>query len=213
MGRDPLTGESIETEGAWVEPELPFGEFDDPRTARFEMPLLERSTLFAPPSGPALVFAFGSNMVARQMAARCPKAVAVSIAELRHHRLDFVGWSAGWKGGVATVTPVEALEVVSAVDAPRVPGVLWRLPVGGLDRLDAYEGHPDVYRRERMVCHAWGGGTVLAWVYCHRRPILTPPSPEYLNALYAGAGEFKVPTSGIAKAAKRARKHSGDWAR
>lgn len=165
------------------------------------------------PSKPALLFAYGSNLDARQMAHRVPGSSPVGVAVLLHHRLDFVGWSLTWDGGVATVTPVDCDPDLGRVPpelvrVPRVEGLLWRLPEGGLDAMDSFEGHPTVYERTRMVLDM-PGGTVLGWVYRHRRPILAPPSKAYREAILGGAAAFRVGTAQVREAEKRARRLHG----
>jgi hypothetical protein len=48
-------------------------------------------------------FAYGSNLDAAQMRARCPSAKLLGAAILDGYRLGFAGQSAAWGGGVATV--------------------------------------------------------------------------------------------------------------
>lgn len=204
MGRDPWQPYPAADDTA-AEPYEPL--FPGGRVSERQLPLRE---LDRKPSEPALVFAYGSNMQPRQMAERCPGATPVGAATLSHHRLDFVGWSSVWKGGVATVTPRFETETVppKAADVFAVEGVLWRLAAGGLDRLDGYEAHPTVYRRE-IACVSVAGGSVLAWLYRHQRPTLCEPSKAYVNALTAGAREFGLSTKPISNAAARARRSEG----
>lgn len=204
MGRDPYAADPAEHEP----PEAPDGPlFPGGRVSLDPRPRREDAHK---PSEVALVFAYGSNMQPKQMEQRCPGARAVGIARLLHHRLDFVGWSSSWGGGVATVTPHLETETLPPrpEDVGAVDGVLWRLAPGGLDRLDACEGHPHVYRRE-TACVTLAAGSVLAWLYRHQRPSLCEPSGAYVNALRTGAREFGLPTGPIAKAASRARKLEG----
>jgi len=192
---------------------LPFGSTGRAprRVSSWEVP---RSLV--DPSAPALLFAYGSNMDPRQMARRVPGSSPVGVAVLLHHRLDFVGHSLTWEGGVATVTPVECLPELGRVppalgDVPRVEGLLWRLPEGGLDAMDGFEGYPTTYTRTRMVLDM-AGGTVLAWVYQHRRPVLGPPSKDYRDTILGGAAAFRVNTAQVRAAEKRARRYSGSLA-
>lgn len=48
----------------------------------------------------------------------------------------------------------------------RIRGELYRVDAATLKMIDRYEGHPQVYRRERVkVFHTLNGETVSAWVY------------------------------------------------
>jgi len=179
--------------------------------------LLATARRLPPPSPLALVFAYGSNLLAEQMRSRVPGSAPLGAAVLRHHRLDFVGWSDAWKGGVATVSPQDASrggaeEVPPPEDkVSQVHGLVWRVPVGGLDRLDRFEGHGVVYNRTRHVVEI-AGGSVLAWCYQHRRPDLAPPSKAYVRTILDGAAGFNLPEAHkahVKAAAHRARKWAG----
>lgn len=176
--------------------------------------LLAPARRLPPPSAPALVFAYGSNLLPAQMASRVPGSAPVSSALLSHHRLDFVGWSDAWGGGVATVSPRdvscggESKVPPAPSQVPKVHGLVWKLPEGGLDRLDSYEGNTRVYERSRLVVEL-PTGTVLAWCYRHRNPILAAPSRAYVATILAGAREFKLPTAHVRIAAKRAQSLKG----
>lgn len=165
------------------------------------------------PSPATLLFAYGSNLDPKQMARRVPGSSPVGVAVLLHHRLDFVGYSAAWDGGVATVTPRDCDPDLGRVppssgSVERVEGLLWRLPEGGLDAMDGFEGYPSTYERTRMVLEM-SGGTVLAWVYRHRRPVLCPPSTPYRDTILDGAAAFRVRSSQVFQAVKRARQYEG----
>jgi len=84
------------------------------------------------------VFAYGSNLDISQMKTRCPSSSFVCVAMLKNYRLDFRGYSGGWRGGVATIT---------YAPGHVVPGVVYRMSACDLMRLDAYEGVPSVYAR------------------------------------------------------------------
>jgi gamma-glutamylcyclotransferase (GGCT)/AIG2-like uncharacterized protein YtfP len=87
-------------------------------------------------------FAFGSNLSREQMTRRCPGAVVVGSATLRHFALAFAGFSMTWNGAVATVVPRHGT---------KVPGIVYRLPTGDLERLDLFEGAPRVYTRQQRL--------------------------------------------------------------
>jgi gamma-glutamylcyclotransferase len=139
------------------------------------------------PSTPSkLVFAYGSNMNRRQMAARCPGARPVSVATLPDHRLQFVGSSARWGGGVATVRPRRR---------SKVDGILWRLTDDDLRRLDHFEGYPVVYDREPVLVVDEDGKDRWCSTYVHVRGGAPPaqPSALYLRVILEGYEWAGVP--------------------
>ncbi|XP_047545129.1 gamma-glutamylcyclotransferase-like [Vanessa atalanta] len=78
-----------------------------------------------------LYFAYGSNMLSFRMKLNSLSAEFVSIARLDNSRLDFIRYSKFWEGPTATVVPTANAHVW---------GVIWRLPVDNLDRLNEQEG-------------------------------------------------------------------------
>lgn len=128
------------------------------------------------PSQPAkldVYFAYGSNLDRTQMRERCPHSKYVGWGYLNHHRLEYVGQSSRWGGGVATVVPHRG---------ERVPGYLYFVTPSDLTSLDRYEGVPRIYRR-KVVSVKLGDqpGTTKAYTY-HRvdGAVPRPPSPSYL---------------------------------
>lgn len=89
-----------------------------------------------------IYFAYGSNLSLEQMKERCVDAKVLKTAVLKDHRLAFGGYSNGWGGAVATIVPCWGEEV---------HGVLYDLPEKSGQRLDAYEGHPHVYKRSDVT--------------------------------------------------------------
>lgn len=130
-------------------------------------------------------FAYGSNMDPRQMAGRCPGAIALGVARLDGHRLAFRWDSPGWGGGVADVEEASGEEVW---------GVLWELSAAHEATLDRYEGvDADVYRK-RAVLVEQDERVVRAFLYVMlpgRAP--KPPSGRYVRALVRGAGAHGLP--------------------
>lgn len=137
----------------------------------------------------ALVFAYGSNMNARQMSLRCPGARAVCVAKLRDHRLTFAGRSTRWGGGVATIKPARRSSVI---------GVVWSVSRANLDRLDGFEGYPFVYDRVPVQVDSTEAEAIWCYAYVkNAAEISTAPSREYLRTIldgYEGVGAA-VPAS------------------
>lgn len=125
-----------------------------------------------------LIFAFGSNLSAEQMARRCPGGVFVGPAKLERHRLAFGSYSSRWGGGVATVLRSKSQSV---------SGVLYSLTDRDVRSLDTYEGHPVCYKREEGQV-LWNDKPVTAQWYklmALDRPFM-PPSARYLAVIASG---------------------------
>ncbi len=125
-----------------------------------------------------LYFAYGSNMVAAQMAKRCPGARLLGPAVLPDHRLAVI------RGGHGTV-----LRQRGAC----VHGVLWRLGRGNAAALDRYEEIArGLYRRERRrVLAAGRWRAALLYVASSRVP--GRPRPRYIGAMIAAASRHGFP--------------------
>jgi len=121
-------------------------------------------------------FAYGSNLDRAQMRDRCPDSRYVGWGYLNGHRLEYVGQSSRWGGGVATVVPHPG---------ERVPGYLYFVTPHDLSSLDRYEGVPRIYRR-KVVSVKLGSqaGTTKAYAY-HRvdGAVQRPPSASYLKII------------------------------
>ncbi len=135
-------------------------------------------------------FAYGSNMDPKQMASRCPGAVAFGSARLPDYELAFVWDSPGWGGGVATVIPSSGREVW---------GVLWDLTDKHVEALDRYEGvAAGAYVRDHVDVEA-ERGRMNALIYLATDTRVKPPSARYLDALIRGATSFALPPDHIQK--------------
>lgn len=123
----------------------------------------------------ALYFAYGSNLDEGQMLERCPGAKSMGHAVLPNHELTFGGFSHTWSGAVASVR---------RAPGKSVDGVLYRIPVEDLTRLDRAEGHPFSYVREtRFVVTR--DSRRLASVYLQPEETFEPwtPQPRYFAVL------------------------------
>jgi gamma-glutamylcyclotransferase (GGCT)/AIG2-like uncharacterized protein YtfP len=129
----------------------------------------------------ALYFAYGSNMLGRQMEQRCPGAKPVSTALLR-----------GWRflinsRGVASIV---------ADKASSVRGVVWELTEKHLRALDGYEGVPDWYQRRIVTVEMAERGEAECVTYIDQseggdKP--GPPRAGYLEKIVEGATSFHLP--------------------
>src|SRR5438270_13584124 len=110
----------------------------------------------------------------KQMASRCPGAVALGRARLADYELVFVWDSPGWGGGVATVIPSSSREVW---------GVLWDLTEKHVEALDRYEGVAvGAYTREHLDVET-DKGLVKAVIYLATATRQKKPSTGCVDAL------------------------------
>ncbi|HEV2673926.1 MAG TPA: gamma-glutamylcyclotransferase family protein [Aliidongia sp.] len=117
---------------------------------------------------PRRYFAYGSNIVTRQMAHRCPAACAVGLARLEGWRFRIM------TRGFATIVPDPAAHVL---------GVVWTLTPDCEAALDRYEGVArGLYAKHEMPVD---GLATLVYVASDVDP--GPPKPGYLEAIIAAA--------------------------
>jgi phage replication-related protein YjqB (UPF0714/DUF867 family) len=128
-----------------------------------------------------LYFAYGSNLCARQMAARCPDAANPRPATLTDH-----DWLINERG-VATI---------EAFSGSLVHGVVWEVSERDLNTLDSAEGVPVRYRRDRLTVHTPSGPSDV-WVYIDHRVDPGPPRPGYLERIIDGASQHGLPVRWI----------------
>lgn len=125
-----------------------------------------------------LVFAFGSNLDTDQMIARCPTALLVDVGVMHGFRLVFDGYSHAWGGSVADVWKAKG---------HAVQGAVWSVSPLDLKRLDAYEGHPNVYVRTTQTIVIGSGAFKKAQVYMKaKRQERGFPSASYLRRILNG---------------------------
>jgi hypothetical protein len=126
-------------------------------------------------------FAYGSNLDADQMRARCPGSRPLFRARLEDHRLDFTHLSRKWRGGAADVLPAPG---------ERVWGVVYALSDDDWSRLDGFEGG-----------YARAGGRVLddedrahdVTTYVVVAKGRFPPTREYLDRILRWGAHWKFP--------------------
>jgi len=122
-----------------------------------------------------LYFAYGSNMSRAAMAARCPGAQALGVAELS-------GWRFIIGGGYASIAPMPGGEVF---------GILWRLTARDVAALNAYENiDSGLYRREQLTVRHEGAAKS-AMVYIGRGE--GRPRPGAVELIVEAAREWQLP--------------------
>lgn len=122
-------------------------------------------------------FAYGDDLNASRMAARCPGAADPRPATLHDH-----DWLID-NHGLATVEPFDGAEV---------HGVLWELTDADLAVLDRAAAAPGRLSRDRVVVHTDAGPTE-AWVYVDHRAEPGPPPDGYLERIIAAAHQHGLP--------------------
>jgi hypothetical protein len=124
-----------------------------------------------------LTFAYGSNMDAQAMAARCPGAKLLGRARLPRHRVDLM------PGGCATL---------ARDAAATAQGALWELSFGDLAALDRYEGTG--YAKISQPVLRENGSPVRALVYVGRPGAAVGRAPEdYMRKVIDAARTLGLP--------------------
>jgi gamma-glutamylcyclotransferase (GGCT)/AIG2-like uncharacterized protein YtfP len=129
-------------------------------------------------------FAYGSNLSREQMSARCPDSEPRFVAALPNHRLIFTGWSRQWRGGVASIKPLQGKKVVGAV---------YEISERDLRLLDKFEGYPANYDRVTKRVITEGGQWLEVVTYIKRQQSEeTEPSRNYLTLIQQGYRDWGI---------------------
>ncbi len=131
-----------------------------------------------------LYFAYGANMDAAAMAARCPRSVLIGPGRLNRHRFIIM------REGYASV-----------LRDPRacVWGVLWDLALADVPALDRYEGvAAGLYIKAYQPVTA-PGGVKRALIYFGGSSATGSPRPGYLEDVLAAASAAQLPGDYIAE--------------
>lgn len=118
-----------------------------------------------------LYIAYGSNINLEQMAYRCPHSKVVGTSEIKNFELEF--------RGVATIVPKKNM---------KVPVLIWELDERDLPILNKYEGHPHLYRQEKMPFEL-NGKSYEGMAYLMNRGTISPPGPQYYDTILQGYRE------------------------
>ena len=136
---------------------------------------------------PTICLAYGSNLNLEQMAQRCPNSDVVGMTELCGYDLKFRGDDGN---AVATVEPSDGT----------VPALLWGLSPEDEASLDAYEGHPKLYRKETVTVEL-DGKHIDAMMYVMNDGYdLGAPSERYLKTILQGYREHGFDAAVLEKA-------------
>jgi gamma-glutamylcyclotransferase len=142
-----------------------------------------------------LLFAYGSNMAAEEMASFAPEARFLGPARLAGFRLELRRRSIRWGGGAADI--VES-------DGDEVWGAAYELADAGL--LDGKEGAGFAYRRRELRVELCGlMRAAVGYEVIDKEPEEVPPTPEYSALLLRGARERGLPASWLRQLENRLR--------
>ena len=133
-------------------------------------------------------FAYGSNMNHKQMKERCKSAKFLCRAYLENYDFVYDGYSSLRKGAVANIVPKEKSVVW---------GGLWEIDEEDMKKLDCYEGHPNVYTREKVIVKDDNNKEYCAIVYLRDPRELNNPSDEYRKTVIEGAITCGLPNEYI----------------
>jgi gamma-glutamylcyclotransferase (GGCT)/AIG2-like uncharacterized protein YtfP len=132
-----------------------------------------------------LLFAYGSNMAAREMSEFAPAARFAGLARLPGFRLELRRRSIRWGGGAADIVERAGEEVW---------GALYEVPGAELADLDAKEGAGFAYRRREVEVETDDGiQAALAYEVIDKEPDEVAPTPEYAELLVRAARELDLP--------------------
>ncbi len=129
-------------------------------------------------------FAYGSNLNQKQMLQRCADSQPKFRATLPNYKLVFVGWSRGWRGGVASIRHFRDEKVL---------GANYEVSESDLRRLDSYEGYPGSYDRLNVTLFSEDGEPIPAITYIKAgQSEETRPSPGYLAVIQQGYKDWGI---------------------
>lgn len=129
-------------------------------------------------------FAYGSNLVKKQMRERCPDSKPLYIATLPNYKRVFIGWSRKWRGGVASI---------KRFSGGKVTGAVYEISEACLRRLDKYEGYPATSERIKVIVFDEDSNPVEAVTYLvSGRLEETPPSKEYVTLVQQGYKDWRI---------------------
>ena len=112
--------------------------------------------------------AYGSNMVADQMAVRCPDARLIGTGYITGARLEFYLH--------ATVEKTGDMR-------NRVPVAVWEISDRDERNLDRYEGYPSYYIKEEWTVRMADGSEISGMIYLMKMIRQSPPHAQYYDGI------------------------------
>ncbi len=138
--------------------------------------------------GTYLYFAYGSNMSISQMAIRCPLAKPMFKATLH---------------GAKMVFKTYADVIRTKLDAKAFTrGAIFEITDSCMEALDRYEGFPTMYKKVKCIVQGPYDEYYEAFMYVMQKGVreLKLPSQQYLDIIYQGYLDWKIPTTSLCKA-------------
>ena len=117
--------------------------------------------------------AYGSNLLFKQIAERCPRNDLITSGRIIDYRLDFAR--------VATITP----DVGSTV-----PVGIYKLSQSDIETLDRREGLGRTYDRYLITPITDDGRAIRCFTYIKRDSVLQPPTDDYFHKLVRGYADW-----------------------
>jgi cation transport regulator ChaC len=134
--------------------------------------------------GEALYFAYGSNMLEKQMRERCKSVNKIGNGVLRNYKIVFNRKGSYHDGAVASI---------ERSDGGQLWGVIWKIRVSELLELDKIED-PEAYKREKVVVSTQDGTTYSCHAYVAiPQTAELRPDDQYLKTVIEGAKEAGLP--------------------
>ncbi len=112
--------------------------------------------------------AYGSNMVRRQMAFRCPHARLIGTGYIGSARLEFY---------------LHATVEYTGDRRNRVPVAVWEIDRTDEVNLDRDEGFPNYYTKQEWTVHMDDGSEIKGKLYVMKLIRYSPPSAEYYQGI------------------------------
>ncbi len=112
--------------------------------------------------------AYGSNMVEKQMAIRCPSAKLVGTGWIEYARLEFY---------------LHATVEHSDRQIDRVPVAVWEIGPEDERRLDRYEGYPRYYIKDSWMVEMNDGSQIEGMIYLMNTKRFAEPAPAYYGGI------------------------------
>ena len=125
-----------------------------------------------------IYLAYGANLNKRNMAVRCPKAVALNGTKLHGYKLVF--------NNVASIVKSEGDHVEVA---------LWNITEQCEKALDRFEGFPNLYRKEMLEVDNL---TVMSYIMNYGGKAV--PNKNYFDTIRSGYSDFNLNTEQLVRA-------------
>jgi gamma-glutamylcyclotransferase (GGCT)/AIG2-like uncharacterized protein YtfP len=139
-----------------------------------------------------LYFAYGSNLLRKQMMHRCPHCRYIGLARLAGWKFEYDGICDDWSN----------MAVGNIVKSPNneVWGAVYTLCESDINKLDGYEDYPTDYSRQSVAVSVQPSGVKEhAFVYTRPAQKLGQPSKRYEQTILTGARQDGLPEAYVAE--------------